>query len=158
MESFLNRKWRDRGLIEKIGIVGGIAALFFAGRKIYKTYKANLNTAKYTQAVQSETETLIQSGQTLTYPKSNYFTFADAIEQAFQYATTDEDTIYSVFWKMRNDLDILELNKAFGKRTIYFFGIGQELTLPKAIADEMDKDEIALINKILAKKKIKYRY
>lgn len=158
MESFLNRKWQDRGLIEKVGIVGGIAALFFAGRKIYKTYTANLNTAKYTQAVQSETETLIQSGQTLTYPKSNYFTFADSLQEAMQYTGTYFSEIYSIFAKMKNDLDILELNKAFGKRDIYFWGFTYNYTLPEALRDELSDDEITKLNKLLYSKKIKYRY
>lgn len=156
--NFLNKRWQDRGFIERAGIIGGSVALILFGRKAYKNLIVKIRENKYKNLVQSEQSELENKGQQLTFPKSNYFTFADQLDQAFQYAGTDEQSIYNIFSKMKNDLDILELNNAFGKRSIYFFGIGDDLTLPKAIREELDQDEISVINKMLYAKKIKYRY
>lgn len=158
MENLINKKWAERGLIEKTAIISGVLGLVIVGRKIYKSYQANKNTNAYNTAVQSETEKLIQSGQKLSYPESNYFVFADQLVSAMQYTGTYFSEIYGVFMKMKNDLDILQLNKAFGKRDIYFWGFTYNYTLPQALRDELSDDELKKLNQLLYAKKIKYRY
>ena len=117
-KTIFNKKWSERSTIEKIGIVGGGLTVVLIGRNIYKKYKAGLNLKLYREAVATEEEQLIQAGKKLTYPVSNYFTFADQLEQAMQYAMTYENVIYSIFGKMRNDLDILQ---SVGKtKNLYF--------------------------------------
>lgn len=156
--NFFTKPWKDRGLIERVGIIGGSVAVVLLGRSMWKKYLAAKAENKYTSLVQSETEALVQSGQTLTYPKSNYYTFADQLQEAMQYTGTYFSVIYSIFAKLKNDLDILELNKAFGKRDIYFWGFTYNFTLPEALRDELSEEEISKLNKLLYAKKIKYRY
>jgi hypothetical protein len=95
----------------------------------------------------------------LTYAKSQYSTFADTIDTAGFDLGTDEDAIYSVFYKLKNNSDYLALLSAWGKptRTVYEFGIGYSMTLPQFLRKEMSDSEVSKVNKILASKKITYR-
>jgi hypothetical protein len=156
--NFINRKWSERGTIEKIGIVGGSVFVILLGRKIYKNYLANKNVNLYREAVETEEQKLIQAGKKLTYPVSNYFTFADQLQEAMQYTGTYFNVIYGIFGKMKNDLDILQLNKAWGKRDIYFWGFTYSFTLPEALRDELSEAEMKKLNSLLYAKKISYRY
>ncbi len=94
-----------------------------------------------------------------TYAEAAYKGYADAIyaaRSANKLFGTDEDAIYSVFKKMRNDLDVAKLITAFGKRRLSFSmnnaGLGGFLT------DELDNSELEIINKDLRAKKIKYQF
>jgi hypothetical protein len=95
----------------------------------------------------------------LTFAKSQYSTFADTIQTAGFDLGTDEQAIYSVFYKLKNNADYLALLAAWGSptRTIYDFGIPYKMTLPQFLRWEMRDSEITKINKILSTKKIKYR-
>jgi hypothetical protein len=157
-KTIFNKTWSERSTIEKVGIVGGSVTLLLIGRNIYKKYKAGLNLKLYREAVESEEQQLIQAGKKLTYPVSNYFTFADQLQEAMQYTGTYFNVIYSIFGKMKNDLDILQLNKAWGKRDVYFWGFTYSFTLPEALRDELSQAEIKKLNALLYAKKISYRY
>lgn len=114
-----------------------------------------IKTNKLENQIQSEQNAFENSGQKLTFMPSQYSTFSDQLQQAFQYSGTEEGTVIDIISKMKNDLDILELNKAFGKRDIYFWGFTYSFSLPEAIRDEMDVKEV---NEILQSKNIQYRY
>ena len=75
-------------------------------------------------------------------------------------ATTDEDAIYNVFSKMKNDLDVTQLISEYGIHTYYLSlrKIATDMDLPQWIHEEMDEDEIAKLNGILAKNNITYRF
>jgi hypothetical protein len=102
----------------------------------------------------------------LTYPKSQYYTFADTIESASANAGTDENAIFNVFKKLKNNNDFLMLEKAFGRRvyTGELFGAqfgmldySEGDTLNQWLTNELDQDEISDLNKMLSRKGIKYR-
>jgi hypothetical protein len=96
---------------------------------------------------------------TATYPDGSYFGFADAIYAARHgnnLGGTDEDAIWDVFRKMKNDLDIAKLIKAFGSKRLSFSF--QSAGLGGYLSDEMDTEEINKINQILAGNNIKYRF
>jgi hypothetical protein len=96
---------------------------------------------------------------TATYPEGSYFGFADAIYAARagnNIFGTDEDAIWDVFRKMKNDLDIAKLIKAFGSKRLSFSL--QSAGLGGYLSDEMDTEEINKINQILAGNNIKYRF
>lgn len=105
--------------------------------------------------ISNEQQQYQQAGETLTYPKSNYKAFADQIYNAMNYMGTDTGEVERVFGKMENNLDVLELNKAWGVRDVYFWGFAYSYTLPQAVADEMDTTQI---NTILSSKGIDYQY
>ena len=97
-------------------------------------------------------------GQKPSYARAAYNGYADKIytSGAGQHiGGTDEDSIYDVFRLMKNDLDILLLIQAFGKRRKGFSL--DDADLGGYIGDEMNSSEIGKINTILAGKGIKYR-
>jgi len=103
--------------------------------------------------------------QTLSYPFSTYQGFADKIFSGWStnynpFDRLNEEPIYEVFKAMKNDLDVLELIKAFGKRRepTAILGLFTPVALPEWLAVGMDTDEIDAVNKILASKGIKYRF
>lgn len=102
----------------------------------------------------------------LTYKKSQYFSFADSLQTAMENALTDEDTIYNVFKKLKNDSDFLMLQKAFGKRiyTGELFGVVLSAfdftdgnTLEQWLHFELEQSEIDILNNILKNNKITYK-
>lgn len=102
----------------------------------------------------------------LSYPKSQYYSFADSLETAMENATTDEETIYSVFRKLKNNNDYLMLQKAFGSRVysgelfgvlISYIDFTNGNTLEQWLHFELDDSEINKLNDILKLRKITYR-
>lgn len=89
----------------------------------------------------AQTLALESQGMTQSFSKSEYASFADQIEVAIYGFGTDEDTIYNVFNQMNNDLDIVQLEKAFGVRD------GQSLA--SWLTGDLSSDEIDTINGIL---------
>ena len=128
-----------------------ILIIWRATSGILKTIAAK----KVVADIKQEQDAFVNAGQVLTYPVSNYKIFADQIYNAMNYSGTDTEEIERVFSKMNNDLDVLELNKAFGKRDIYFWGFTYSYTLGEALADEMD---VSTINSDLSAKGIKFQY
>lgn len=98
-----------------------------------------------------------------TYPATQYDNWADAIEKAFYpYAFgvgTDEQTIYYIFDRLRNNNDFLLLSKAYGVRPYYQGGFEYgKYNLPASINIEDEGGEMrAHINSILKIRGIKYR-
>jgi len=144
-----------RGVVG-VGVVAG------AGYGIYKLIKflsaENKAEKKETQLVKGELETEVAKTG-LSYPGSQYLTFANVIETAGFDIGTDEEAIYSTFRKLNNNADYLQLLSAWGKpnRTIYDWGIGYDMTLPQYLRYEMGDDEINKINYILKSKGITYK-
>lgn len=134
-------------------------ALFGAvGYGAYKLFSA-LFSAKSTtvsQAANDEKKFKAQ-GEKQSYADGQYNVFADSLYSAFIYwAGTDEDTIYSIMDKMKNNLDVSKLIQAFGTRRQEFTTM--QYSLGAFITDEMGTSEVAKINQIFANKGITYRF
>ena len=96
-------------------------------------------------------------GEKQSYADGQYNVFADSLYSAFIYwAGTDEDTIYSIMDKMKNNLDVSKLIQAFGTRRQEFTTM--QYSLGAFITDEMSSSEVAKINNIFANKGITYRF
>lgn len=94
-----------------------------------------------------------------SYPESSYKGFADAIyaaRSANKLFGTDEDAIYAVFKKMRNDLDVAKLITAFGKRRLSFSL--NSAALGGFLADELNESELNTINNDLRSRNIRYQF
>lgn len=105
----------------------------------------------------SEVKKLMSSGVKQSYPDSNYTQWANAIYSAgFNTVGTDEQTIYDIFKKMVNDLDVAKLIVAFGEQRVEFSF--QELPLGAWLRTELSSSEMTVVNNILAQKSIKYRF
>jgi hypothetical protein len=131
----------------------------------YLLYKYVLKPKSGTEVGQSEVEEEIitaQEQKKLSYPKSAYYSMADAIETAVNGIGTDEQLIYTTFRKLKNDADFLMLKKAFGIRNYNGDYLPYILTRAKwgleaTLQNEMSSTELGYVNAILKKAKIKYR-
>ena len=87
--------------------------------------------------------------------------YANVIFTAVDGWTTDETAIGKVFYRLTNDADFIAVSKAFGIRNISSGRFNLEpdykATMIEALHIDMSSDEKSLLNKILVKKKIKYR-
>lgn len=158
----ITKPFSQRSEIAQTAIVLGGATVIIVGVVKFKKYQENkrLKQAQenYNKLVGTEKDTFAAAGEKLSYPPSNYKTYADQLEKAMQYTGTYSNVIYDIFKLMKNNLDIIALVQAFGTREIYFWGFTYKFTLPEAIRDELDATDIAKINKLFASKKIKYRF
>jgi hypothetical protein len=101
----------------------------------------------------------------LTYKPSQYITWADKMQDAFQlnwFNATDEEAIYSILRKLKTNNDWLELMKSYGKRTYYdptsaSYIFGKDINLITALQLELDTAEKNKANTILKNNGIKYR-
>lgn len=92
-----------------------------------------------------------------TYGPTQYQLYADKIYSAgVTWFGTDENAIYSVFQSLYNDLDVLELIKAFGTRRLEFTTVWGNLQ--QFLSSELNASEITKVNTILMAKGIKYRF
>ena len=102
-----------------------------------------------------------QTAGTPTYQNSQYFAWANRLEQAMFDVGTDEDAIFSVFSQLRNNADFLKLKQAFGVSNYtggYVPGfLSDDLSLDGWIQQEFDNSAINQLNTILANKGITYR-
>ena len=98
-----------------------------------------------------------KTGQTASYSSATYSQLADKIYAAVMYTWgTDEQAIYDVFNLMKNNIDVANLIKAFGKRRLEFST--QSAELGAHLGNDLDSTEIAKINSILSSKGITYRF
>jgi hypothetical protein len=151
-----------------IVVVGGAAALFFVGKKLYTIVfpsEAAKRNAELGRNINSEISNL-QKSQVASYPDSVYDTLANTIYNSMRFAVGDDyGAVQDSLKKMKNDLDVAKLIKAFGSRQDYAFGIpvGDKMDLLTYVKKELGNEwggltayRVNNINKDWAAKKIKY--
>jgi len=127
---------------------------------VYKFYK---NVAPRTQEeknIDKDKNDFVNQGQKPSFQRSWYDGASKklySLGRGQRIGGTDEQGIYSVFVQLNNDLDLTLLTEAFGEqRKSFSFS---DTNLNGWIADELsDPSEIAALNNILARRKIKYRF
>ncbi len=132
-------------------IFGAAAALIFI-----LLFRRKSQAAQESAALTTES----QSAGQPTFPSSQFFAWANRLEQAMFDIGTDEDAIFDVFNRLRNNADFLALKAAFGVRN-YTGGfvpgfLSDDLSLDGWISQELDSSEIAQLNNILRSKGITY--
>jgi hypothetical protein len=104
-----------------------------------------------------------QAGGNKTFPDSQYFAFANRLEQAMFDWGTDEAAILDVFNQLQNNADYLALKTAFGVRDYtggivpYIPLISPKLSLEGWLQEELSSSYINEINTMLYNKGITYR-
>ena len=137
-------------------------AVLGGGYLAYKLYrKLNPSEKEIAEEKLVEESEFTSEGEScmgkLSYRSSQYKAFATALHNAFvETVGTDEDAIYSVMNKMKNECDLLQVIAEFGvRRQEWGF---EKLNLPQFINDEMSTKELQTVNSILRRKGITYRF
>jgi len=139
-------------LIATAAIVGGYL--------VYKAIK-NRQPSQGTALLNDEAAAKAK-GQSLSYTQATYVNLANVIFNAwFQnfniFNPVDEKQILSVMSKMKNDLDIIALTRAFGKRRAPVpFGsfFVSDLSLGEWLREGLYENEIQSVNNVLKAKGI----
>jgi hypothetical protein len=99
--------------------VGGLGIIAWTGYTIYKNAqrkKEEAEAKKQSDTAQSEVKVLEQQGKYATHSDSEFEAFSQDLVQAMNGCGTDEDMVYEVFKKMKNEVDIRKLVYIFGIR------------------------------------------
>jgi len=135
-------------------------AAVVVGYLVYKTIK-NRQPSQGAALLNDEAAAKAK-GQSLSYTQATYVNLANVIFNAwFQnfniFNPVDEKQILSVMSKMKNDLDIIALTRAFGKRRAPVpFGsfFVSDLSLGEWLREGLYDNEIQAVNNVLKAKGI----
>lgn len=146
-------------------VVASIAALGLAIYAIHRKIKNNKNlqgAKSEVDATNSAVNDLSKAGQKPTLTSLQLASIANQIFTAVDGYQSDEAAIYRAFANVKNDLDVVNLIKAFGIREVST-GVGNPSpnlkgTLSQALSDELSSSEMKALNDLLARKGITYRF
>ena len=142
-------------------ILTGVALAGYLG---YKWYRKKNPTDE--SSLSADEKAAKAKGQALSYTLTSYQGLANTIYNAwFQrfnpFNAVDETIVLSVMDKMKNDLDVLQLIRAFGKRRspVNFASLlVPDVTLPEWISIGLEPNEIKAVNDVLGKKGISFQF
>ena len=142
-------------------ILTGVALAGYLG---YKWYRKRNPTDE--SSLSADEKAAKAKGQALSYTLTSYQGLANTIYNAwFQrfnpFNAVDETIVLSVMDKMKNDLDVLQLIRAFGKRRspVNFASLlVPDVTLPEWISIGLEPNEIKAVNDVLGKKGISFKF
>lgn len=129
----------------------GILALGFGIHYLKKQFipsQSQIKEDNINHAISNEQK----KGNSMSYPFVQYDIFAGKIEDATNTSGTDEQAIYEVIGAMKNNVDVLQLQKAYGKRLNWWFGVPTgSYTLSQVLNSELDDTEKDRVRKLLIK-------
>jgi hypothetical protein len=148
----------------KLGIwIAGGVAVAYGTKKVLDYFKPD---KKRNETEQKQIENELEAEKkkkAASYAPSVYSGFASIIAEAVFGYDTDNEAIYSVFKKLKNNTDYLMLTKAWGNPTrqvfpdfFVFYDTGKKLTLPAVLRYDMTSAECAKINSIMKSNGITY--
>lgn len=147
---------------KKIAIVVGALIGGYILYKLFKGVQAQKGNLSEVQQAYTELDSLNSNpatGQKITKYQAEQM--ANVIFTAIDGWGTDENAIAKVFSRMSNNADFLAVSKAFGIRKISSGAWNPEpdykATMTEALHIDLSDSEKEMLNKILIKKKIKYR-
>ena len=142
-------------------ILTGVALAGYLG---YKWYRKRNPTDE--SSLSADEKAAKAKGQALSYTLTSYQGLANTIYNAwFQrfnpFNAVDETIVLSVMDKMKNDLDVLQLIRDFGKRRspVNFASLlVPDVTLPEWLSIGLEANEIKAVNDVLGKKGISFKF
>jgi len=105
-------KWDAMSISSKIIITLVILVALYFAIQFFKAGKSRVEE-------QAEILQLQSQGVSASYTSSKYKSLADTLYIAMDGAGTDEDSITDVFSQIKNDIDFVKLDQAFGTRDGY---------------------------------------
>ena len=155
---------KTTGIVKKYQVPLIITGVALAGYLGYKWYRKKNPTDE--SSLTADEKAAKAKGQALSYTLTSYQGLANTIYNAwFQrfnpFNAVDETIVLSVMDKMKNDLDVLQLIRAFGKRRspVNFASLlVPDVTLPEWISIGLEPNEIKAVNDVLGKKGISFKF
>jgi len=173
MELFKNLPPWAKGAIAVTVTAGAVVGVFYAVKTLKKAFNPTTKSVEEAnKALEKANESeLVQNknkGLKLTFPASQYNSMANQIYEGMRYCLGDDySSVEKTLMKMKNDLDVNYLVKAFGKRQGYCFGSeeGDLRDLFTFVRSELGTEygglsdsRLVNVNKDWAKKGIKYKF
>lgn len=145
-----------------IALLGGIAIVSYKVYKKIKQIELLKGSKQENNEASKELDKVIASGGKLSYPTSQYSTYANIIWSAMDGYGTDTDAVMRVFANLKTNADFLALNKAFGVRTISSGAFNPSSdykgSLSGAMVSELPNYKLRDINTSMSKKGITYKF
>ena len=155
---------KTTGIVKKYQVPLIITGVALAGYLGYKWYRKKNPTDE--SSLTADEKAAKAKGQALSYTLSSYQGLANTIFNAWYqtynpFNAVDETIVLSAMDKMKNDLDVLQLIRAFGKRRspVNFLSIlVPDVTLPEWLSIGLEPAELKAINDVLGKKGISFQF
>ena len=133
-------------------VVGGAVVVYLVGSRVYRAVfptEAQRKNRELEKNIDSEISKMQGNGKKASFSDSNYNTFANTIYNSMRFAVGDDyGTVESTLKRMKNDLDVAKLIKAFGLKQDFFFGLpaGDKMDLFTYIQKELGNEYGGLTN------------
>ncbi len=142
-------------------VAGGIAAFFIIKRN-FKNIKNTQDSKKEVSETNDVLSQLAKDGKKGTIDGLKIQTVANSIFTAMDGIGTDIHGVYRAFANINNDVDMVNVIKAYGVRELSSGKFNPvpniKGTLSQAITEELNSEEVQALNGMLANKGIKYRF
>ena len=133
-------------------VVGGAVVVYLVGSRVYRAVfptDAQRKNRELEKNIDSEISKMQGNGKKASFSDSNYNTFANTIYNSMRFAIGDDyGTVESTLKRMKNDLDVAKLIKAFGLKQDFFFGLpaGDKMDLFTVVQKELGNEYGGLTN------------
>jgi len=146
-----------------ISVIAGVGVTMYFTVKSVKKLADKINQNKDEKDVKNDLKDLNNEPETKQkISDSQAKSFASGLFSAMDGNATDEDAIYSVFTKVKNEADVLAIIKAFGTKSLrleYLWAFeSYKGDLAGCLREELDDSEMSKLNSILTKKGIKFQF
>lgn len=145
-----------------VSVVAGVAVISYLIYRKVKAEKALKGAKNEVDAVAATTKVLTGAGQKPSLDDLKLSSLANQLFTAMDGYGSDAQSIYRAFANVKNDLDVVNLIKAYGIRNLSSGALNPTPnitgTLSQHITDELSASEVKALNDLLARKGIKYRF
>lgn len=156
------------GAFTTIAIMTGVTVAGVVVWKIYKKLEGDPNAAATVDAYSQQATDLQSGGMTPTYSDNIYQSTADSIFEDIRHShpfswfgDSQFDDVVTEIEKMKNDLDIAKLIKAFGIRERDYFGVipdGSDKNLPTFVTELLGPERISQLNDYFASQGMNFTF
>ena len=137
------------------GLILSVATIISAIAFLSKIFGKDVNEENDARGQQSRDD--LYKRVKPSFEDYQYLDWAKKLNTALMLnSTEDEQAVYNIFNRFKNVSDLVKTIEFFGTSRKMF--TTQYITLPEAITELFNDGEKAVLNKILAKKKIDYRF
>jgi len=144
-----------------VAVIGGIGLIGYGLYKKFHKTEGEKNAEESLKDTNNDIKNLLKL-QKPSYIPAQYGAFSDALFEAMNGLGTDNESLFNVFRKMKNTLDVLLLIQAFGIKDytddkVFIFNI-KPMNLNQWISAELSSNEIDDLNKLLSSNGIKFQF